>query len=490
MKRPSILLLLLFIPFFITAQTASDALRFSTQNAVGTARTMGIGGAINALGADYSVLSSNPAGLAVFRSSEFVITPTYSINNSTGELDDNDAVDESKTRLNFNNLGLVFFHEPQKDGTPWKTFNLGIGYNKLADYNQRITYDGDSNGSIVQSYQEEVNDPNFSGFNDFGNGLAVDVGALFDEVNGIYASDFDNFDDTPIRRFETIDKTGDVNEILIALGANYKNKLMMGAALSLPFLDYSQNRDYNEENPNGIPTFNRLNYTESIGTRGRGRQLKLGAIYRLSQMIRLGVAVHTPVRYNMSDTFSTSILYNYEIEGSAPVLNEEVSPEGTFSYRFYTPWRYMGSAAFLIKRMGFVSAEVEMVNYGGARFDFDLDDNDPADAAAAENVNNEISTTYKSAMNIRLGGEYALKKLRFRLGCGINGSPFADDNSVSTILNAGFGIRLNKFYTDLAYRRSASQEGFIPYFTEIAPQPFVLTTTKYNQLMLTLGFKF
>jgi len=81
---------LIFIAFTIQlqAQTAADALRYSLLEVGGTARTVGVGGGIGALGADYSVLSTNPAGLAAFRTNEFVVTPSV-FNSKTSSLLEN-----------------------------------------------------------------------------------------------------------------------------------------------------------------------------------------------------------------------------------------------------------------------------------------------------------------------------------------------------------------------------------------------------------------
>ena len=74
--KNSILFILITFSLNIHAQTISDALRYSNLEVGSTARTVGVGGGIGALGADYSVLSTNPAGLAAFRTNEFVITPS------------------------------------------------------------------------------------------------------------------------------------------------------------------------------------------------------------------------------------------------------------------------------------------------------------------------------------------------------------------------------------------------------------------------------
>ena len=63
----------------LRAQSLYDAIRYSDLEVGGTARTVGVGGAIGALGADFSVLSTNPAGLATYRRAEFVFTPTWEL---------------------------------------------------------------------------------------------------------------------------------------------------------------------------------------------------------------------------------------------------------------------------------------------------------------------------------------------------------------------------------------------------------------------------
>ena len=57
------------------AQNDLDAFRFSQTNWEGTARFMGAGGAFGAIGGDFSSLSTNPAGIGVFKKTEFSLTP-------------------------------------------------------------------------------------------------------------------------------------------------------------------------------------------------------------------------------------------------------------------------------------------------------------------------------------------------------------------------------------------------------------------------------
>ncbi|SDY76054.1 hypothetical protein [Hymenobacter psychrophilus] len=59
------------------AQYQADALRFSQSQPVGTARTLGLGGATAAVGGDYGSVLVNPAGLGMFQRSEFSFSPGF-----------------------------------------------------------------------------------------------------------------------------------------------------------------------------------------------------------------------------------------------------------------------------------------------------------------------------------------------------------------------------------------------------------------------------
>ena len=53
------------------AQNETDVLRFSQQIPIGTVRIIGLCGAYGALGADLSSISGNPAGIGMYRRSDF-----------------------------------------------------------------------------------------------------------------------------------------------------------------------------------------------------------------------------------------------------------------------------------------------------------------------------------------------------------------------------------------------------------------------------------
>jgi hypothetical protein len=72
-------LLLIILSGSAFAQEPADALRFSWTVPNGTARNQAIGGAMGSLGGDLSATFVNPAGLAFYRTGDFVFTPSYSL---------------------------------------------------------------------------------------------------------------------------------------------------------------------------------------------------------------------------------------------------------------------------------------------------------------------------------------------------------------------------------------------------------------------------
>ena len=138
------------------AQTLNDAVRYSLLDVGGTARTVGVGGGIGALGADFSVLSTNPAGLAAYRRSEFTFTPAYVNISTDGKLEgaDNPTLSRNKGNFNFNNLGLVIASRPLD--AKWRTSVFGIGINRMANFHEHTYFEGRSLGSITDRWLERA----------------------------------------------------------------------------------------------------------------------------------------------------------------------------------------------------------------------------------------------------------------------------------------------------------------------------------------------
>lgn len=76
--------------------------QLATEDLNGTARYVGMGGAMDALGADLSVMSTNPAGIGLFRKSQ--VATSFGLN---GQVDGKTFADGSKTNASFDQIGFV-----------------------------------------------------------------------------------------------------------------------------------------------------------------------------------------------------------------------------------------------------------------------------------------------------------------------------------------------------------------------------------------------
>lgn len=474
-------LMILSITCPLSAQTAQDALRLSTFDWSGTARAAGTGGSMAALGADFSVASTNPAGLAWFRSSDFTITPTLWMHQTDATLQNgnNGPVNESGSKFGLDNFGLVIANVP--NSARWRTSNMAIGLNRLANFNQIFTFEGRSLGSRMDRFAELANS---GGLDDYEAGVAFDALGLIDD-NGIYRTDMELNPDALVFKEQTVTTSGSINELLFSIAGNYEEKIMIGITFGLPFINLTDKRVYRETDlDDEVPFFEAMQFEENLRTTGAGINIKLGLIYRINQLARVGLAIHSPTAYALEDAYDTQMQYDYTDNGLQSGFATSPVDQLPFEYGLVSPWRFIGSAGFIINKWGFISADIEWVNYGSARFRYQ-------DFASAETeVNNAIQNELNSALNIRVGGELAYDIFRFRGGIGLLKSGTLEDTNFRQVYSLGAGFRWKSLFMDAAYRLQTGERTFFPYTTTNAPEQSVLTAADNNRFILTLGFKF
>ncbi|MEY3051482.1 MAG: hypothetical protein RLY31_1267 [Bacteroidota bacterium] len=489
--RPLILLALLLTTSRPEAQTIRDVIRYSMVEPGGTARNLGVGGAMGALGADFSVLSTNPAGLAAFRRSEFTFSPALSRTNTreTLEGEDNRTVKDFKTKMTIANAGMVIASRPLNAN--WTNKAFGFGVNQVAYFHRDATFDGRSGGSVTDRWLELSQGLSPQNLDPFEGGPAYDAEAIFrpdpDNFPRDYASDFPL--GATVQKSQTIRSTGTMPELVFSYAGNYRERLMVGMTLGLPFVTFEETRTYREVDEAGeIDFFEDLTYTERLRVSGTGLNMKAGLIFRASQLVRLGAAVHTPTVYGLDEGFSTETKYNYLLNGIVQ-NGEALSPEGSFQYRIRSPWRFIGSAGFIFGRNGFVSAEVEWLDYSLASFRFNQT-SDEADLAYEAQLNQEITILLRSALNLRLGGEFVWETYRVRGGYAYQADPFQSGGDPVHLLSMGGGIRGEYVFLDLAWQRRMQSVRYEPYLTAEAPFSTVQSDRFRNHLVATIGVKF
>jgi hypothetical protein len=306
------------------------------------------------------------------------------------------------------NLGLVFASGGKiTSNKNWKTSNFAIGYNRISSLSQNSYWSGNSNHSIMNYMEESANE---NGLNDFSTQLAFETFGL-DTAKGRIISDFTSGNYSSFKTNST-KRTGGVNEVLFNYAANYRDKFSIGFTLGVPLLRFEEDKIYTEEDRTGtVPFFNNLKYNEVLVTEGAGLNLKAGIIYRANQMLRLGLAYHSPTFYNISDQYNSSFQYNLTGSDGKIYDNTAKSPDGQYEYQLLTPSKWIGSASVILGKKGFISADLEYIDHSGSRFSYD-----GVDKKSEVIVNSDIQKRFKSTINLRVGGEMVVDIFRFRAG--------------------------------------------------------------------------
>jgi hypothetical protein len=157
MKKIIAILVAIIVSSALYAQNENDALRYSLINYGGTARFAGMSGAYGAVGADFSSLSQNPAGIGLYRKSEFTITPVLSSNNITSNYMGT-SISDSRNTMYLGNIGYVFSQNLKGHAGPLVNIQFGFGVNQLARFNNRMTISGfNNNNSLLTTYVDDVN---------------------------------------------------------------------------------------------------------------------------------------------------------------------------------------------------------------------------------------------------------------------------------------------------------------------------------------------
>lgn len=487
-----IIALFLIAHINLSSQTLDDAVRYSLQEYNSTARFAGVAGSFTALGADVSTASVNPAGIAEFRKSEITFTLNrQSIKNEATYQGSRSTIDEN--HISLGNISAVIHYDPPSFNV--KTFNLAIGFNQLMHYKETIGYEGSGAGTIVERFLELAEGNTPDELDAFEGGPAFDAGAIFNFDDGTtYFSDFPTLSET-VFRSETIERSGSLNEVFIALGSNINNKFSWGASLGFPFAKFEEVRNYSESDPgNSIDVFDNLNFDQTLSTTGVGFNLKLGLIYKLSRKLRVGAAFHTKSYYFLTDDFSTNVNYSFTEDGTQESFSGQ-SPQSEFEYRFEGPWRALAGIGYLYSvgdLKGFISGEIEYVGYTSGAFNLTENSTDPLDQFFQDELNNDIDATFSNALNFKAGTEIAYKKGRIRLGAAIPKGPFNDSSSldVSPSFSGGVGYRGNKIYVDLAVTLRSNSSNYSPYrlLTE-SKEPRISLDRNRMLLSLTFGSK-
>jgi len=490
-------------------QNPDDAIRTAwfTQN--GTARNMATGGVMGSLGGDITAAHVNPAGLGLYKTSEFVVTAGFLSPMNKLNFRGSDTNTTKKSFLN-GPIGFIFGGVSTNKNSKWTSSAFSISVHQLANYNNHIQYSGLNNqSSFTEQYLEELvrdrADTNAALTNYiFGSSLAfrtflidtVQVGSLLGYKSLVPIS-------SGIIQSFNADTKGGYQELAIALAGNMEDKLYFGGSLTIPIISYQKDFYFSETDAtqNTHNNFAYFNYHETASSSGAGVGLKLGMIYKPKDFWRIGFAIHTPQLISYKDEIRSWLTANTEAYAgtrseSSDHLNNG-SP-GTRSYNLITPWRAIASASYVFrevantqKQRAFLSADIEYVNYRGARFYGKGKTVTDAMKNYYSLTNNEIQDYYRGNLNLRLGGELKFDPWMFRLGAAYYGSPYADNHLQANryIGSGGMGYRNYGIFIDLTYSHTFVKDVNFPYRLNDIANTYATQKGSIGTMVMTFGIK-
>ena len=139
-KKSTIIALAVLVATSVSAQTVYDAANIISKDLNGTARFVGMGGAMGALGGDISTIGTNPAGIGIYRSNDAMVSFGFSSMGVESKLGSN-TFNSDKNRWNFDNAGFVFSTK-LGNVTTLRYVNFGFNYHKAKSFNRTMTMGG------------------------------------------------------------------------------------------------------------------------------------------------------------------------------------------------------------------------------------------------------------------------------------------------------------------------------------------------------------
>ena len=489
-----LLLTLSLIALGLCAQGVDDAILNSQVQYEGTARSMAMGNATGALGGDFTAVCINPAGLGLYRSQEFTfsLAPQYHFC-----LTDYYGTSQytQKLRTTVPNMGLVISGEVS-NYKPLRYLQFGVGLTRTNEFTYRQKTKGlNPNSSMVDSYLQTINDidvlfkPYINPSYYLDDNYPYDLSPAWETcLIDRYTDSLGNlYFDSPVPpgnvwQTDAITSKGRSEEWTLAASANYYDKLFIGGSLGLTHIKRISTRKYEETPADPNSNFFDWKHQEELGDTSWGVNAKMGVIYYPAPWLRVGAAWHTRTAFLFGEVWSTYTETTLKDSVGQREYRRYVSPTLYQTYEFRTPHTFIGSVAIILGQRGMVTADVEYMDYGTAKFNFD-------------GVNDDIRAILQPTCNFRFGTEWRIRQYFVRGGASYYGSPYGMGEAYGSVKKLGLGIGYAtspETSWDFAYELTHSITGYTPYQYYVDGQNIVSDAVRSqwrNKFVITMKVK-
>ena len=493
----------------MSAQTVYDAAKITNKDLNGTARFVGMGGAMGALGGDISTIGTNPAGIGVYRSNDAMVSFGFSSYGTESNYVGN-KMNSDKMRASFDNAGFVLSSKIG-NATALRYVNFGFNYHKaksfyknmsmggnLGDYTQ-TDYMAAQAGGIKDWSGDIYTDPEVGWLSALGydgylitdliahngqgdvpssyvpymvggkqvknlNGDLVyitpgEYGGMFWGGNGSFRSE----------------ERGGIDQYDFNISFNINDRVYLGVTVGAYAIDYSKYTFYDENylDKAGNATGQGYNLQSWNKIHGSGFDVKFGAIVRPFEYspLKIGLAIHTPTYYNLD--YKTNARLESDVLNDLDIANESEVGSGVIGqynvdtydilkgdmvrqFQLQTPWTYNVSLGYTIGKDLALGAEYEYQDYSSIKF---KDQEGYSDTFGYEN---STTSMLKGVSTIRLGAEYkVIPQFALRAGYNYTSAIFNSDaykdlpyNSIQTDTDFANTKALSNYTLGIGYRGS------------------------------------
>lgn len=547
-KIITVIYTLSFVIGAVSAQSVYDGGKIADKDLNGTARFVGMGGAMGALGGDITTMGTNPAGIGIYRSNDVMTSFSYSAYGMESKYEGQKSTID-KNRWSFDNIGVVFATKIGNQ-TPLRYVNFGFNYKRSKSFYKNMSMSG------MMGVVENPSNPGSPYYVSQTNSMALQATDAeryvwdnsrqhldFDNANRIFSdpdagwlgalgyqgglTERDRIDNEPdlyvpflpvepSSVFNSREKGG-IDQYDFNVSFNINDRVYLGLTIGAYDVDYDKYSGYDESYKRGegysLESYNNIS--------GSGFDVKMGLILRPFEYspFRIGFAVHTPTFYKL--TYSTSAIVTNDYRDAKTdelkrIIVDTYDYVGDMKrdYRLVTPWKYNVSLGYTVGTSLALGAEYEYEDYSTMKFKYSSNDG----GGDMEFENAEVKNCLKGEHTFRIGAEYkVIPEFAFRLGYNYSSAVFRDEavkyipsNSLITDTDfsnkrsqsnytLGIGYRGKMFYADLAYQLSTYKENFYPFYNEfeltqgewtmVTPPATKVTNTR-SQVLLTVGMRF
>ncbi len=500
----------------LSAQETYQDTKLADNELNGTARYVGMGGAMEALGADISTIGSNPAGIGLFRSSQvslsggFVAQKDATNRPSFGGI--SARIDGNKTNASFDQVGLVYAMRTGESNF----VNFAFNYHKSRNFDQLLT----AGGTLDKASQNKLTAMKYPYGNDYNwNGVDANYSSMLTPIKNEKGEqiglDYLNGTEYLFGQYQK----GYIGEYDFNISGNLHDRVYLGLTVGIKDVNYRTNSYYTENLENSTTA----EAWESLHIDGTGFDIKAGVILRPidNSPFRVGLFVNTPTWYDLTLSSANDITMADQ-QGRADHGNS-----ANYDYKLFTPWKFGASLGHTVANCLALGLTYEYSDYGS--MDNRINDGGYYNewgsyyeqSSSDRTMNQHTKATLKGVSTLKVGVEYKpLPEFSIRLGYNYVSPMFSKqgyrDGSLASPgvayatstdytnwkatnrVTAGLGYQVKKFFVDLAYQYSQTDGEFYPFMSYISDTSSAdncianatKVSNKRNQLLVTLGYRF